>query len=78
METMLHLMCRHCSLPPAQTAAPNLLCKLLLLTSCADCCSLLHEQIAAPYFLHYSLVIASGPEVTFVIPAVLVDCSNMK
>ncbi|GJT88424.1 hypothetical protein Tco_1070141 [Tanacetum coccineum] len=63
---------RHCSLPPVQTAAPYLLCRLLLLTSCADCCSLPPVQTAAPYLLcrHYFLVIASRPEVTFIIPAI--------
>nr|GEZ57640.1 hypothetical protein [Tanacetum cinerariifolium] len=62
METMLHLLYRHCSLPPVKTAALYLL--VLLLTSCADCCSLPPEQTAAPYLLcrHYSIFIASGPE----------------
>ncbi|GJV95242.1 hypothetical protein Tco_1546819 [Tanacetum coccineum] len=69
MERMLHLMCRHCSLPPVQTASPYLTCKLLLLTSCtdccsllpvrADCCSLLPEQTAAPYFLSRLLLVTS-------------------
>ncbi|GJY91261.1 hypothetical protein Tco_0506457, partial [Tanacetum coccineum] len=57
---MLHLLC-----------APYLLCRLLLLTSCADYCSSLPlEETAAPYLLsrHYSLVIASGLEVAFVTP----------
>ncbi|GKB57627.1 hypothetical protein Tco_0913813, partial [Tanacetum coccineum] len=48
-----------------------LVSRLLLLTSCVDCCSLPPEQTAALYLLcrHYSLVIASGPEMTFVILA---------
>nr|GEY71530.1 hypothetical protein [Tanacetum cinerariifolium] len=92
-ESRLSSCSKHCSLPPVQTAAPYLLCKMLLLTSCAECCSLLlvqtatphrcsllPEQTAAPYFLckHYSLVIASGPEVTFIISAIPVDRSNME
>ncbi|GJU35527.1 hypothetical protein Tco_1183881 [Tanacetum coccineum] len=73
METMLHLLCRHFSLPPVQTTvAPYLLSRLLLLTSYADCSSLPLEETAAPYLLsrHYSLVIASGLEVTFIIPTI--------
>ncbi|GJU12334.1 hypothetical protein Tco_1134730, partial [Tanacetum coccineum] len=45
-----------------------------------DCCSLPLEETAAPYLLrrHYSLVIAFGPEVAFVTPAIPVDHSNME
>ncbi|GJY73540.1 hypothetical protein Tco_0477971 [Tanacetum coccineum] len=68
-----------CFLPLEETAAPYLLRRLLLLTSRGDCFSLPLEETAAPYLprRHYSLVIASGPEVAFVTPAILVDRFNM-
>ncbi|GKB97486.1 hypothetical protein Tco_0983623, partial [Tanacetum coccineum] len=50
METMLHLECRHCSLPPVQTVAPYLLCRLLFLP---------REQTAAPYLLCRLLLLTS-------------------
>nr|GEY24036.1 hypothetical protein [Tanacetum cinerariifolium] len=45
-----------------------------------DCYSLPYEETATPYLLrrHYSLVIASGPEVAFVTPTVPADRSNME
>ncbi|GKC48137.1 hypothetical protein Tco_1065859 [Tanacetum coccineum] len=45
-----------------------------------DCWPLPPEETAAPYLLskHYSLVIASGPEVAFVTLAIPVDRSNME
>ncbi|GJY98436.1 aconitate hydratase, cytoplasmic, partial [Tanacetum coccineum] len=39
------------------TAAPYFLSRLLLLTSCAECCSLLLEQTVAPYFLSRLLLL---------------------
>ncbi|GJU36638.1 reverse transcriptase domain-containing protein [Tanacetum coccineum] len=47
---MLHLLCRHCSLPHVQT---------LVLTSCADYCSLPPMQTAAPYLLCRPLLLTS-------------------
>ncbi|GJT24445.1 hypothetical protein Tco_0894382 [Tanacetum coccineum] len=52
METMCHLMCRYCSFPPMQNAAPYLMCRALLLTSCAERCFLHLVQSAAPYLLY--------------------------
>ncbi|GJW89256.1 hypothetical protein Tco_0164596 [Tanacetum coccineum] len=53
-------------------AAPYLLRRLAA--------SYLLRRLAAPYLLRrrYSLVIASGPEVAFVTPAIPVDRSNME
>ncbi|GJS40650.1 hypothetical protein Tco_0565693 [Tanacetum coccineum] len=39
--------------------SPYLLCRLLLLTSCADCCSLPPVQTAAPYLLSRLLLLTS-------------------
>ncbi|GKC35396.1 hypothetical protein Tco_1047780 [Tanacetum coccineum] len=41
------------------TAALDLLCRLLLFTSCADCCSLPLVQTAAPYLLRKVLLLIS-------------------
>ncbi|GKE42986.1 hypothetical protein Tco_1470270, partial [Tanacetum coccineum] len=53
-------------------AAPYLLRRLVA--------SYLLRRLAAPYLLRkcYSLVIASGPEVAVITPAILVDHSNME
>ncbi|GJS49614.1 hypothetical protein Tco_0599735 [Tanacetum coccineum] len=71
METMLHLLYRHyslppvCSLQPVQTVAPYLLYILLLLTSCADYCSLPPEQTTAdPYLLSRLLLLTSCVDTT--------------
>ncbi|GKD32800.1 hypothetical protein Tco_1248309 [Tanacetum coccineum] len=51
-ETLLYFLRRQCSLPPEETLlltsrgdiAPYLLCRELLLSSCAECCSLPPEE----------------------------------
>ncbi|GJT53588.1 hypothetical protein Tco_0988642 [Tanacetum coccineum] len=61
-----------CSLLPEEIAAPCLQRRLA-----APC---LLRRLAAPYLLrrHYSLVIVSGPKVTFVTSTIPVDRSNME
>ncbi|GKC48210.1 hypothetical protein Tco_1065932 [Tanacetum coccineum] len=67
--------------PPRGLAAPYLLRRLAapyLLRRLAA--PYLLRRLAAPYLLrrHYSLVIASGPEVAFVTPPIQVDRFNME
>ncbi|GKA08623.1 hypothetical protein Tco_0687954 [Tanacetum coccineum] len=64
METMLYLLYRHCLLPPDETG-----CSLPLEETG---CSLPPEETGC------SLVIASGHEVIFVTPSILVDRSNIE
>ncbi|GJU86576.1 hypothetical protein Tco_1294122 [Tanacetum coccineum] len=81
-QSFLHAPSTGCG--PDVCIALCLLSGLLALTlppeETRDCWPLPPEETAASYLLsrHYSLVIASGPEVTFVTPATPVNRSNME